>query len=176
MEPALVLTEEKAQTLGYAGQGPFTLGGAFPGEYLLDQPVAIQYLGFDGEEEARAAFDAAFANIEEEFVPLEWVDVEEGEGLPIRINHALSEAEAAPVIVERVVEEKAGGKITTHAEADAVAEELGISWPEAQRLTVADKVEAITSFRAAGDQDAMTPAPGAEDTVPVPDDDSAVEA
>lgn len=164
---ALVLTQERAEALGYQGEGPFTFAGAFPGEYLVGQPLALRYLGFDNEDEAEEAFETAFADHDDDQVPLELTDVDDDEGLPLRTNHALSEGDpalAAAAVAE--AEAKAGvKKIRTHAAADAVADELGITFPD--DATVAQKVTAIEQFHAGGDPDHMTPAPGAEDTVPV---------
>lgn len=170
MEPALVLTAETAEELGWAGSGPFTFAGVFPGEWVVDQPVAVRYLGFDGEQEARDAFETAFEDAE--LVPLEWVEVDDGEGLPLRTNHALSETEARELDVADVVEE--ASTVRTHKQADALAEELGITFPEG--ATVAEKRDAIASYRGqtgtstgtvAGDPNELTPAPGAEETTPV---------
>lgn len=167
MAPALVLTQAAADELGYTGAGPFTLAGAFPGEYLIDEPLALKYLGFDDEEEARAAFDDAF--VDADVVPLAWTTVAEGEGLPIRQNHALSDLDVAEEIVEEVTPT---GGIRSHKDADKVAAELGISFPEDAKLD--DKRAAIDAFRTGGaaeplgDPNALTPALGAEDTTPPP--------
>jgi hypothetical protein len=169
MATALVLTEEAAAELGWVGAGPFTFAGVFPGEYLVDRPLEVRFLGFDGEDAAREAFETAFADAE--VVPLEWVDVEPGEGLPLRENHALSEAEARQETAETLVEE--ARTIRTHADADALAEELGITFPEGAKLD--EKRDAIAAFRGApgtstgtvaGDPNELTPALGAEETTP----------
>lgn len=172
MAPALVLTPEAAEELGWQGAGPFTFAGVFPGEYVVGQPVEVRFLGFDGEEEARDAFDLAFTDAE--VVPLEWVDVEPGEGLPVRTNHALSETEAREEEAELAVEE--ARTIRTHADADEVAAELGIEFAEGAKLD--EKREAIAAFRVApaagtvaGDPDEITPAPGAEGTTPTLDEE-----
>lgn len=169
MRPALVLTQEKADLHGYAGPGPFTLAGAFPGVFLIGRPVALAELGFDGEDDARAAFDEAFADAPDGG-PLEWTEVGEDEGYAIRDNHALSEAELRADEAERGATTKAGGTIRSHAEADAVAEDLGITFPTGKdRPTVAEKIEAIEQVRAGqpvGDDQALTPEPGAEETTP----------
>ena len=188
MVPAIVLTEENAAAHGLAGVGPFTFGGAFPGDYAIDQPVEVSYLGFASAEEAQRtverktcvtslinaslpegcmsarvwraeeaqqALEAAFAD--PDFQPLELVEVELGEGKPIRINHAPSAEEARAEQVDEAVEEVAGGKITTHAEADAVAAELGFKFPDDPRPKVDDKVAAIEAIRAGGTPEIAIP-------------------
>lgn len=163
MATALVLTSEAAEERGWQGAGPFTFAGLFPGEWVVDQPIEIRYLGFDGYDEALEAFETAFVDVE--VPPLEWVDVEPGEGLPIRTNHALSETEAREEQAEAVVEE--ARTIRTHADADALAEELGLTFPEGAKLD--EKRDALVAFQStapAGDSNELTPAPGAEDTTP----------
>lgn len=169
MEPALVLSEEKAAEHGYSGSGPFTFGGAFPGIYIVGQPLAISELGFETEDDAREAFDEAF----EDAAPLEWTSVEQGEGRALRENHALSELEAIEQEALEPAKDPEGKKITTHAQADAAAEELGLTFSADPRPTVAEKVEAIEQARlarAGAGSSAMTPAPGAEDSTPPPSD------
>lgn len=165
---ALVLTADKAEALGLVGAGPFTFAGAFPGEFLIGEPVAVGFFGFDNDEAAHAAFDDAFAELHPDDVPLEWTTVDEGEGLPVRVNHALSEFEAVEEAAQETVDEVRA--IRSHADADEVADELGITFPEGAKLD--EKRDAIAAVRAgvpAGDPDGLTPAPGAEDTTPHPD-------
>jgi hypothetical protein len=166
MAPALILSEQKAAERGFTGEGPFTLGGAFPGIYSVGQPLALSELGFQSEGEAREAFDEAFGDD----APLEWTTVEEGEGLAPKDNHALSEIEFVELVAEEGERDEGGHKITTHAQADEVAESLGIEFPKGSKMTVADKIRTIEEVRAGhgGDPDALTPAPGAEDSTPGP--------
>lgn len=131
-----MLTEERAADAGYVGAGPFTFGSLYPGEWLVDRPVRISALGFDTADDAAAAIDEAG-------VPLELVDVEPGTAEPVRVNHAPTREEAAAADVEQAVEEKAGGSIGSHAEADAVAGELGLVFPDDPRPRLADKIAAI---------------------------------
>lgn len=148
MARALILTEAKAEELGLAGEGPFTFGGAFPGEYLVGRPLELAYLGFGSDEEAEQAFHEAFVDVAEDAIPLELVDVTAGDGPPIRVNHALSEGEQRAEDVEEAVEEVTTGKaITTHADADAIAAELGFSFPADPRPKLEDKVSAIEAIR-----------------------------
>lgn len=172
MANALVLTEERAAELGYQGDGPFTFGGAFPGEYLVGRPVEVRYLGFDDDAAVLEAFDLAFGELADEKVPLEFVDVVAGEGLPLRTNHALSEGdpELGAIAVE-LAEEAAEVTTTirTHEDADAVAAELGITFATDPRPKLDEKIAAIEQVRAGttdGDPDEVTPAPGAEGTTP----------
>lgn len=157
--PALVLTEENAREAGYTGDGPFTFGGAFPGELIVGQPVELAHFGFANEDDAQAALD-------ESGVPLELVDVEEGSGPPIRENHALSEDEVTSGAHDQAADETAA--INTHAEADAAGKELGLTF--AAKAKLSEKVAAIEQAREAlfaeGDPNELTPAPGAEDTTP----------
>lgn len=138
MVPALVLTEEKAAERGYTGPGPHTLGGVFPGTWFVGEPVAVSELGFDTPEEAFAAAEDANA-------PLEQTTVADGEGKVHRRNHALGELEAQAAAVDAAIEEKAGGRIATHAEADDVASALGIEFPEGTKLD--EKKAAIETVR-----------------------------
>lgn len=168
MALALLLSEETAAELGWEGSGPFTFAGVFPGEYVPGRPLELSYLGFDGEADADAAYERAFGDLEVK--PLEWVEVDPGEGLPLRTNHALSEAEAREEQIE--IQAEQAETIRTHAEADAVAEDLGITFPEKAKLD--EKREAIADFRqagtstgtVAGDPNELTPADGAEDSTP----------
>lgn len=143
MEAALVLSEEKAAEAGLSSSGPFAFG-AFPGVYFVGVPVSVSELGFESAE-------AALAAVEETGAPLEATEVADGEGKAYRTNHALSEREARAGVAEKVVEDVAGGKINSHAEADAVAVELGITFPEGAKL--AEKVSAIETVRAGGTAD-----------------------
>lgn len=133
MASALILTEEKAAEHGYMGAGPFTFPSGFPGNFYPGVPIALSELGYVDEETAKAA-------LEESGVPLAWTEVEEGEGLAERDNHA-PDAETAVAPVEKP---KA---IRTHDDADAAAAELGITFSEEPRPTVAEKVEAIEAVR-----------------------------
>lgn len=173
MAPALILTEEKAAEHGYAGAGPFTFG-RFPGVYVPGRPVAISELGFSGEDDAGAKIEEVFGDN----APLEWVEVEEGEGLALRYNHAKSQHEAPDEeIVKAAVEETTGSpassSIRSHADADAIALELGISFPEGAKLT--EKVAAIEEVKAGGELAAesgqMIPAEGAGETTPTPEEE-----
>jgi hypothetical protein len=92
---ALVLTADKAAELGYSGPGPFTFQGFFHGVWAIDEPVAISELGYDTEADALAALDAAFADVSAK--PLKIVKVKPGTGKALRVNHADSDTQAAPV-------------------------------------------------------------------------------
>lgn len=164
MEPALVLTQESADTAGYAGTGPFTFPG-FPGLYAVDQPVALRELEGSSDDEARERLEAKIADTFEDGGPLEWVEVEDGEGKAHRPNHAPTLAELNAARVDAVIEKDAGGKITTHADADKVAADLGFGFPEDPRPTVVQKVAAIDEIRASGTSSLATPL-----TTGVPDD------
>lgn len=145
MTPALVLTEEKAEELGYSGAGPFTFSGVFPGVWVPGEPVRISELGFTGEDETREALGEAFADAA--VAPLEWTEVGEGEGYAIRENHAAPIEQVREAVVDEAVEDALGKKaIRSHADADLVAEELGISFGDGTKL--ADKVQAIEDFKA----------------------------
>lgn len=167
---ALVLTEERAEALGYQGPGPFTFGAVFPGEYRVGEPVALRYLGFGDDSAAADAFAAAFADLDDDAVPLELTDVGYGEGVPPRINHALSEGDPAlgAAAVAAAEEDVGVTAIRTHKDADAVAAELGLTFPDG--ATVAEKTAAIDQYRgtAADAGGELVPAPGAEGTVPAP--------
>lgn len=163
MAPALILTAERAEANGYSGPGPFTFGGAFPGVFLVDQPLALSEMDFADEDAAREAYDEAFGELDA--APLEWTEVDEGEGLAIRENHALGELELAQEMADEKSAAAVTEKITTHAEADARAEELGISFGD-QKLKVSEKVDAIRAVEAGGDPQQMTPAIGAEESTP----------
>lgn len=176
MAPALVLTEEKAAQHGYAGAGPFTFSGTFPGVYVPGEPVAISELGFVDEDDARASFESVWED--EDDAPLEWTEVGEGEGLALRYNHAKAEHEAPDeALVEAAVEDVTGSEasssIRSHKEADAIALELGISFQDGALLK--DKVAAIEQVKAGGELAAVTgqliPADGAEETTPGGDDE-----
>lgn len=140
---ALVLTEEAAEERGYSGDGPFTFGGAFPGEWSPGVPLRLSALGFDSEDDALDALEAAE-------VPLERVTVGPGEGFPQRVNHAASEDEIRAAEAE--VETDTGGrdfsKIRTHAQANEAADALEISFAEG--ATVAEKVAALQAVVAGG--------------------------
>lgn len=157
MERALVLTEEKAQEAGYAGAGPFTFAGAFPGVWIIGQPLEVSTLGFDDEEQAMAA-------LEDAGIPLETVEVAAGSAPPFVENHALSDNEVREQSVEEV------RTIRTHAEADAAAAELGITFATDPKPKLEEKIAALEQARGAtvatGTPDEITPAPGAEDSVP----------
>lgn len=157
--PALVLTEEKAREAGYTGDGPFTFGGAFPGAFIVGEPVELSHFGFDGEDAAQVALDESGA-------PLEVVDVEEGSAPPLRENHALSEDEARDQAIVEAEEE--AGSIHTHADADTAARELGLTFPARTKLDakVAAIEQARTTTVTAGDPNELTPAEGAEATTP----------
>jgi hypothetical protein len=143
--PALILTAAKAEERGFTGEGPFTLGGAFPGIYSVGQPLALSELGFQSEGEAHEAFEEAFGDDS----PLEWTEVGEGEGRALRENHALSEIELAEHVATGDVRDSGGEEIRTHAQADEAANDLGLTFPSDPRPTVAEKVAAIEQARAA---------------------------
>lgn len=159
MAPALVLTEEKAREAGLSSAGPYAFGVAFPGVYFVGRPVAISELG-------GLTYDEAIALLEETGVPLEETEVAEGEGKAYRENHAASDLEVAAAKVDEAVEE-AGG-IRTHAQADEVAAELGIVWPEG-KITLAEKVAAIEAVRAGADPDAAAAESAADGEEATPD-------
>lgn len=175
MAPALILTSERAEANGYSGPGPFTFGGAFPGVFLVDRPLALSEMDFSDEQAARDAYDEAFGELEDP--PLAWVEVDAGEGLALRDNHALGELELAQALADEKTAEAVTEKIRTHAEADARAEELGISFGD-QKLKLDEKISAIREVEASGDPQQMTPTPGAEDSTPpasaaTPEEDTA---
>lgn len=155
MAPALILTEEKAAEHGYMGAGPFTFPGGFPGVFVPGKPLALSETGFSSEEEAQAALD-------ETGIPLEWTEVEEGEGLAERDNHALAADQAVEVEAAEV------RAIKTHADADAAAAELGISFKSDPRPTVAEKIATIKAVRLGepGNPDHLMPAHGAAESTP----------
>lgn len=143
MALALVLTEDLAAERGYAGPGPFTFAGLFPGVYFVGQPVRISELGLSSEEEA-------LDRVEASNVPLELVEVGEGEGDAFRWNHAPSAEDVRRQSVDELVEEVAGGSsLRSHADADAVAQELGVEFADGTSL--ADKRSAIEAARSGGD-------------------------
>lgn len=164
MAPALILTEEMAAERGYMGSGPFTFPDAFPGVWVPGEPVALSELGFATQDDADEALEASE-------VPLEWTDVDEGEGIPERDNHAASMEQAVTADVEET------RKIRNHADADAVAAELGLEFPTDPRPTVREKIALIEEARAGtpGDTQEITPAPGAEGTTPQADDEGSDE-
>jgi hypothetical protein len=144
-QTALVLTEEAAEEAGLTGGGPFTFAGVFPGVWHVGQPVAVSELGFDDDDEA---VDRA----EELGLPLSTTTVAEGEGKADRgDNHAPSERQVAAERKAAAIADETGSaaprSIRSHAEADAIAADLGISFDEGAKLS--DKVVAIEAFNAA---------------------------
>lgn len=145
MPTAFVLSSDEI-----AGSDAFAMPG-FPGVWTPGKPIeAAEFVKLG----AFSSVDEMRDRVAELGLPLEEVEVAEGSApLPARPNHHAGTAER----VDEVVAEQAGGRITTHSEADRVAAKLGYRFPEDPRPTVAQKVEALDAIRAGAPQELAVP-------------------
>jgi len=148
-ETALVLTREAAEAAGLTGEGPFLFPG-FPGVWQVGRPLAIRHLDLPTEHEARVRMAEVFGDQQLLAVTSAAPGDADPEGLR-GDNHAPSQAELDAARVDDAVDAKAGGRVSTHAEADKVAAELGFEFPAEPRPKLEAKVAVIDQVRAGAD-------------------------
>lgn len=115
-----------------SGSEPVFFGG-FPGRWHPGRPIEASEImergGFDSEDALRAA-------IAELGLPLERTTVEAGAApMPAAANHLPSQSQA-----DAVAKTVARKRPRSHAEADALAADLGVEFPD-DATTVAEKAD-----------------------------------